>query len=53
MLECLVSILADILIDLQIEMEWVDESLTARGLTEALKNDHHFEQAGFVKLLES
>jgi predicted nucleic acid-binding protein len=26
--------------------------MTARGLTEALTGDHHFEQAGFTALLK-
>ncbi|MFN0279480.1 MAG: type II toxin-antitoxin system VapC family toxin [Pyrinomonadaceae bacterium] len=71
---------SNLLIDSEISLVWVDESLTLRavdllndrsdkiwslcdavsfvlmeeqGITEALTTDHDFEQAGFIKLLDS
>lgn len=76
----LIQFTNEILDDPQIEIIWVDESLTMSawsllqkrqdknwslcdavsfaimhqlGIAEALTTDHHFEQAGFIKLLES
>ena len=72
--------LSDLLNDLEIDVIWIDETLTlsavellnqrrdknwslcdavsfvimeSEGIAEALTTDHHFEQAGFVKLLDS